>query len=89
MTLTRRLMNINKSPRRIDRNTGSRSKKIIIKRYPKKNYEKKGSQLWKNLNQKKIGFDLVWVFIIIILQCLYENGLKTCSPKLLIWIMTG
>ena len=45
MTLTRRLMNINKSPRRIDRNTGSRSKKIIIKRYPKKNYEKKGSQL--------------------------------------------
>ena len=41
MTLTRRLMNINKSPRRIDRNVGGRNKKIIIKSYPKKNYEKK------------------------------------------------
>ena len=41
MTLTRRLMNINKSPRRIDRNTGGRNKKITIKSYPKKNYEKK------------------------------------------------
>ena len=41
MTLTRRLMNINKSPRRIDRNAGGRNKKITIKSYPKKNYEKK------------------------------------------------
>ena len=40
MTLTRRLMNINKSPRRIDRNAGGRNKKIIIKSYLKKNYEK-------------------------------------------------
>ena len=41
MTLTRRLMNINKSPRRINRNAGGRNKKIIIKSYPKENYEKK------------------------------------------------
>ena len=41
MTLTRRLMNINKSPRRIDRKAGGRSKKIIIKNYAKENYEKK------------------------------------------------
>jgi len=41
MTLTRRLMNINKSPRRIDRKAGGRNKKIIIKKYIKKNYEKK------------------------------------------------
>ena len=41
MTLTRRLMNINKSPQRIDRKAGGRNKKIIIKIYPKENYEKK------------------------------------------------
>ena len=41
MTLTRRLMNINKSPRRISRKAGGRNKKIIIKSYSKKNYEKK------------------------------------------------
>jgi len=41
MTLTRRLMNINKSPRRIDRKAGGRNKKIIIANYLKKNYEKK------------------------------------------------
>ena len=41
MTLTRRLININKSPRRIDRKAGGRNKKIIIKNYPKKNYERK------------------------------------------------
>ena len=41
MTLTRRLMNINKSPRRIDRKAGGRNKIIIIKKYPKENYEKK------------------------------------------------
>ena len=41
MTLTRRLMNINKSPRRIDRKAGGRSKKVAIKSYPKENYEKK------------------------------------------------
>ena len=41
MTLTRRLININKSPRRIDRNAGGRNKEKIIKSYPKKNYEKK------------------------------------------------
>ena len=41
MTLTKRLMNINKTPRRIDRKAGGRNKKIIIKRYSKANYEKK------------------------------------------------
>ena len=41
MTLTRRLMNINKSPRRIDRNAGARNKKVMIKTYSKNNYEKK------------------------------------------------
>ena len=41
MTITRRLMNINKSPRRIDRKAGGRNKKIIIKNYPTVNYEKK------------------------------------------------
>ena len=41
MALTRRLMNINKSPRRIDRKAGGRNKKIIIKAYPKEIYEKK------------------------------------------------
>ena len=45
MTLTRRLMNINRSPRRIDRKAGGRNNKIIIKNYPKKSYEKK-----KNFN---------------------------------------
>ena len=34
-------MNVNKSPRRIDRKAGARNKKIIIKRYLKENYEKK------------------------------------------------
>jgi len=41
MTLTRRLMNINKSPRRINKKAGGRNKKIIIKSYLKENYEKK------------------------------------------------
>ena len=41
MTLTRRLMNINKSPRRIDKKAGGRNKKIIIKKYPKESYERK------------------------------------------------
>ena len=41
MTLTRRLMNINKSPRRIDRKAGGRNKKVLIKNYSKANYEKK------------------------------------------------
>jgi len=41
MTLTKRLMNVNKSPRRIDRKAGGRNKKIIIKSYLKENYEKK------------------------------------------------
>ena len=41
MTLTRRLMNVNKSPRRIDRKAGGRNKKIIIKNYTKEIYEKK------------------------------------------------
>ena len=41
MTLTRRLMNINKSPRRIDRKAGGRNKKIIIKTYRRENYDKK------------------------------------------------
>lgn len=41
MTLTRRLMNINKSPRRINRKAGGRNKKLIIKSYTKVNYEKK------------------------------------------------
>ena len=34
-------MNINKSPRRIDRKAGGRNKKIIIENYPKENYKKK------------------------------------------------
>ena len=41
MTLTKRLINVNKSPRRIDRKAGGRNKKIIIKKYLKENYEKK------------------------------------------------
>jgi len=41
MTLTRRLMNINKTPRRIDRRAGGRNKKVIIKSYLKTHYEKK------------------------------------------------
>ena len=41
MTLTRRLMNVNKSPRRIDRRAGGRNKKIIVKSYTKEIYEKK------------------------------------------------
>ena len=40
MTLTRRLMNVNKSPRRIDRKAGGRSRRIKIKSYLKTNYEK-------------------------------------------------
>ena len=34
-------MNINKSPRRINKKAGGRNKKIIIKSYLKANYEKK------------------------------------------------
>ena len=34
-------MNINKSPRRINRKAGGRNKKIIIKSYSKENYEKR------------------------------------------------
>ena len=34
-------MNINKTPRRIDRKAGGRNKKMVIKSYPKTNYEKK------------------------------------------------
>ena len=41
MTLRKRLMNINKSPQRIDRKAGGRNKKTIIKSYSKVNYEKK------------------------------------------------
>ena len=41
MTLTKRLMNVNKSPRRIDRKAGGRNKKIIIKRHLREDYEKK------------------------------------------------
>ena len=40
MTLTKRLMNVNRSPRRINRKAGGRNKKIIIKSYPQENYEK-------------------------------------------------
>ncbi len=47
MTLTRRLLNINKSPRRIDRRSGGRNKKVIIKNYPKTNYEIKKNKLVK------------------------------------------
>ena len=47
MTLTKRLININKSPRRIDRKAGGRNKKVIIKNYPKENH------LLKNLGQIK------------------------------------
>ena len=41
MTITRRLMNINRTPRRINRKAGGRNKKIVIKNYTKNNYEKK------------------------------------------------
>ena len=41
MTLTRRLMNINRTPRRINMKAGGRNKKIIIKGYTKKSYENK------------------------------------------------
>ena len=41
MTLTKRLFNVNKSPRRINRRAGGRNKKIIIKSYSRENYEKK------------------------------------------------
>ena len=34
-------MNINKSPRRIDRKAGGRNKKVAIKSYLRANYEKK------------------------------------------------
>jgi len=34
-------MNVNKSPRRIDRKAGGRNKKVIIKSHPKVIYEKK------------------------------------------------
>jgi len=34
-------MNINKSPRRINRKAGGRNKKIAIEDYSKTNYEKK------------------------------------------------
>ena len=43
MTITKRLMNINKSPRRINRKAGGRNKKIIIKNHSKAIYEKKKS----------------------------------------------
>ena len=43
MTLTRRLMYINRSPRRIDRKAGGRSKRAKIKSYFRSNYEKKKS----------------------------------------------
>ena len=41
MTLTKRLMNINRSPRRIDKKAGGRNKRIIVKNFPQKDYEKK------------------------------------------------
>ena len=40
MTLTKRLININRSPRRIEKKAGGRNKKVIIKDYPKKSYER-------------------------------------------------
>ena len=55
MTLTRRLMNINKSPRRIDRRTGGRNKKIIIKSYSKANNEKK-KVIYERTKPNNIGF---------------------------------
>ena len=48
MVLTRRLMGINKSPRRIDRKAGGRNKKTIIKSYPKIDYKKKKVIYQKN-----------------------------------------
>jgi len=41
MVLTRRLMGINRSPRRIDRNAGGRNKRVNIKNYPKIKTNKK------------------------------------------------
>ena len=46
-------MNINKSPRRIDRKAGGRNKKVLIKSYSKASYEKKDNHLLKNLNQTR------------------------------------
>ena len=44
-------MNINKLPRRIDRKAGGRNKKIIIKNYPKKSYEKLRRDLLVSANR--------------------------------------
>ena len=48
-------MNINKSPRRIDRRTGGRNKKIIIKSYSKANNEKK-KVIYERTKPNNIGF---------------------------------
>ena len=40
MVLTRRLMGINKSPRRIDRGAGGRSKKVNLVKQFKRDYDK-------------------------------------------------
>jgi len=40
MVLTRRLMGINKSPRRIDRRAGGRSKKVNMVEQFKRHYDK-------------------------------------------------
>ena len=44
MVLTRRLMGINKSPRRIDRRAGGRSKKVNLVGQLRRHYEKVLSQ---------------------------------------------
>ena len=53
MTLTKRLMNINKSPRRIDRKAGGRNKKVIIKNYPNENYKKISNILIDKIDKTK------------------------------------
>ena len=44
MVLTKRLMGINRAPRRINRNAGGRNKKTNIKSYPKIKVNKEKKQ---------------------------------------------
>ena len=48
MVLTKRLMGINKSPRRIDRRAGGRSKKINLVGQLRKHYDKNIKRLKMN-----------------------------------------
>ena len=50
-------MNINKSPRRIDRKADGRNKKIIIKSYSKANYEEKKEYFMS------LDWNLIWTIL--------------------------